>query len=296
MPKLKSVTALGVLALVSLQSTSHADIDELLSRYTGDNGRGYIEPLVTGFGAGLNSGLYNSAGVARFGLKLQFETRFMGSLYSSDQKTFAARTAGHFSPPMDVDAPTVVGDGGGAFVEGDGGTRYYFPGGLEIDALYLVCPQVTVGSFFGTEAKVRFIALPLGEDLGRMTLWGFGGRHSISQYIPLSPLDVSMGAFYQKFALGDLMDASLLSVHLVAGKSLPLLNFYGGLGYESCTMHIEYTFVADDIQRQIEFDLEGENRFRATLGVGLDLFLGKVNADLSLGRQTVISVGLGFGT
>lgn len=295
MHKMKLIASAVFISVLGLHTLSHADIDELLSRYGGENGKGYIEPLVTGFGAGLNSGLYNSASVKRFGVRFQFETRFMLLPFSDAQKTFKAKTAGHFYPPAEADAPTVVGDGEGAVVTGSGGTKYHFPGGLEIDGLFLVCPQVTVGSFFGTESTIRFVALPLGEDFGTMTLWGVGAKHSLSQYIPLSPVDLAVGTFYQKFTLGDIMRASLISIYVTAGKSLPLITFYGGLGYENCKMHVEYTFEMEEDDEQIVFDLEGKNRFRTTLGVGVRLFVVNINADLSLGRQTVVSVGLGAG-
>jgi hypothetical protein len=284
-----------VVSVLFLSSISHPDIDELLSRYAGENGEGYVEPLVTGFGAGLNSGLYNSARVSRFGVKVTLETRFMLMLFSEDQKTFEASTGGSFNPPATVDAPTIVGDGRGAEVSGDGGTVYHFPGGLEMDALYLACPQLTVGSFFGTEGTVRFVTIPLGDDLGRMTLWGFGGRHSLSQYIMMCPVDLALGASYQKFTLGDVMDASMTSIYVVAGKSLPVVNLYAGLGYETCKMHVEYVFEVEDVEEDVAFDVEGKNRFRATIGMGVRLLVANVSADLSLGRQTVVSLGLGFG-
>lgn len=295
MGKSKFIALFTIISVLSSHSLLHADIDELLSRYGGENGKGYLQPLATGFGAGLNSGLYNSAKIKKFGVRFQLETRFMMMLYSEAQKTFEAKTGGYFHPPDTVNAPTIVGDGGGAEVTGDGGTKYHFPGGLEMDALYLACPQVTVGSFFGTEGTFRFVALPLGEDFGTMTLWGVGARHSLSQYIPGSPVDLAIGTFYQKFTLGDIMDANLVSVHIIVSKSLPLVTVYGGLGYENCKVHTEYTLEVDDLRPEIEFDLESENRFRTTFGVGLRLLILNLNADLSLGHQTVVSVGVGPG-
>jgi hypothetical protein len=296
MGKFRFLAMFTVVCLLSSHSLSHADIDELLSRYGGENGKGYVQPLATGFGAGLNSGLYNSARIKRFGLHFQLDLRLMMMLYTDGQRTFEASTSGHFYPPAKVVVPTIIGDGGGAEVTGQGGTKYHFPGGLEMDALFLACPQVTVGSFFGTEGTIRFMSLPLGEDVGTMRLWGVGVRHSLSQYISMTPVDLAIGTFYQKFTLGDIMDASLLSVHMIASKSLPLVTFYGGVGYEDCTMHVEYTLDVDDLEPPtIEFDLQGKNRFRATLGVGLRLVILNVNADLSFGRQTVVSVGVGPG-
>jgi len=295
MGKFRFLATFTVLSLLSFHSLSHADIDELLSRYSGENGKGYVQPLATGFGAGLNSGLYNSAEIKRFGLRFQLELRLTMMLYTDGQRTFEASTGGHFYPPAKVIAPTIIGDGGGAEVTGDGGTKYHFPGGLEVDALFLACPQVTVGSFFGTEGTIRFMALPLGEDVGTMRLWGVGARHSLSQYISTLPVDLAIGTFYQRFTLGDIIDANLLSVHMIGSKSLPLVTFYGGVGYESCTMHMGYTLDVGDLERQVEFDLEGKNRFRGTVGVGLRLLILNVNADLSFGRQTVVSVGIGPG-
>jgi hypothetical protein len=274
---------------------SHGDIDELLNRYGGENGKGYLQPLATGFGAGLNSGLYSSARVKTLGIRFQFEVKGMMMAYSDDQKTFKANTSGHFYPPAEVVTPTVIGDGRGAEVTGEGGTKYHFPGGLEIGALYLMCPQLTVGSVFGTEATIRFVTFPLGEDLGTMSLWGLGFKHSLSQYFPVSPVDVAIGTFYQKLVLGEVLDASFTSVYLAASKSLPLFTLYGGFGWEGARMRAEYTFQVEDMEREIEFNLDGEYRFRTTVGVAINLFILNLNGDVSLGRQTVFSIGVASG-
>ena len=295
MRRCRNLAWVAAVCSYALCSLSHGDVDELLSRYGGENGKGYLQPLATGFGAGLNSGLYSSGKVSTLGIRLQFEVKAMMMVYSNDQKTFKAKTSGHFYPPTEVHAPTIIGDGGGAEVTGEGGTKYYFPGGLEIDALYLACPQLTAGSIFGTEATVRLVAFPFGEDLGTMNLWGLGFRHNLNQYIPIIPLDLCFGTFYQRLTLGEILDASFVSVYVAGSRALPLITLYGGFGWESSRMHAEYTLGVEGTERQIEFDLDGENRFRTTLGVGISLFIVKLNADLSLGHQTVVTVGVASG-
>ncbi|HZY10492.1 MAG TPA: DUF6588 family protein, partial [Bacteroidota bacterium] len=49
------------------------------------------------------------------------------------------------------------------------------------------------------------------------------------------------------------------------------------------------------ISKRIGFDDTGKNSVRATIGLGLDLLILKVNADYSLASQPVATVGVGFG-
>jgi hypothetical protein len=67
---------------------SYAHIDDLVERYTGDNAEGYLQTLVTAFGANLNSGLYRSVKVPGMGLHIDLALNRVISFFSDDQKTF----------------------------------------------------------------------------------------------------------------------------------------------------------------------------------------------------------------
>ncbi|HDT12064.1 MAG TPA: hypothetical protein ENO01_00250, partial [Candidatus Marinimicrobia bacterium] len=56
--------------LVPITELRAQSLEESLQRMLGENARGYVQPLVTGFGAGMNSGLYRKASTATATLPL----------------------------------------------------------------------------------------------------------------------------------------------------------------------------------------------------------------------------------
>jgi len=142
---------------------------------------------------------------------------------------------------------------------------------------------------------LRYFKANINEDLGDLTLVGLGARHSISQYIPLSPVDISAGFFYHNIKLGDILKTNLLSFYAVVGKSFPVINVYGGLAMESNKADINYTFTAFGQQQDISLSVTGKNKFRALAGVGINLLMLHLNVDYNLGHQSILNAGLSFG-
>ena len=93
-----------------------------------------------------------------------------------------------------VETATVFG-GPGSVVSGPGGLQYQFQNGqLKTRLMPMAIPQATLGTLFGTEAVVRYAAIPKMENFPHIDLVGVGVRHNISQYLPDLPLDVAAGA------------------------------------------------------------------------------------------------------
>ncbi len=293
----KGTTAFLLLLLIAgLEAPpAHAQLESLLERYTGENAAGFIRPLVTGFGADLNSGLYQSAYVPKGGLHLNIRINGMLALFSSDQKTFLASTQGYFYPPEgEVKTATVVG-GRGTTVTGTGGTKFRFPDGYDLKSLLIGAPTITIGSIAGTEASLRYMSYKTGADIGVISLFGIGARHSISQYIPLSPVDIAAGVFYHHFRVGDIIKNNVYSVHAEAGKSFTFLDVYGGIAWESNKASIRYTADIFGHTEKISINVTGKNRFRGTFGLGFNLLVVHLNLDYSVGRQRVLNAGLSVG-
>jgi hypothetical protein len=269
-----------------------AQVDELIQRYAGENGKGYIKPLITGFGADLNSGLYRTANVPKMGLHINIAINGMIAIFSDDQKKFTATTTGYFYPVEEVEAPTVIGDPKGARVSSPQGTDYVFPGGYDVKSFMIAAPTLTVGSIMGTEASLRYFKAELNKDIGELSLFGIGGRHSISQYIPLSPVDIAVGFFYHKFKIGDIVKSNVYTIHAEAGKSFTVINVYGGLAYESNKATLNYTFDSGFETQEVSLDVTGDNKFRFTAGVGFNFTLFHINVDYSIGKQSVLNAGV----
>lgn len=285
---------LAVLALsLPLQAQ---DLADYLSKYTSANGKGYLQPLADAFGANMNSGLYYGARIEKFGLHIRVGLETMTALIADDQKVFTAKTEDPFSPAATAEAPTVFGSTKGTSATGTGNTIFNFPGGLGLSKVPILLPQVTVGSILGTEATLRFVQVNVNDDFGKIKLFGFGLRHSISQYLGKSPVDLAAAFFVQKFEVGDIVEANAKYYGLQASLSRSIFTFYGGAGFESANLDIAYTFEPESGSAQtIAFDLEAENSARFTIGLALNLLLAQVHADYNFGAQKVLAMGVGFG-
>jgi len=291
--KLLRMLCLPLVILVSMPGSAQ-NLDELIARYTGDNVEGYVNPLVTGLGANLNSGYFVGAYVPEFGFHVDLRANAMAAIFSDDQKTFMATTEGLFTPVQTAETSTIVGDGVGTTVSGSGNTSYTFPGGYDLGALGTVAPTLTIGSVYGTEAAIRFLAFDTDdEDFGEFQLFGFGMRHSISQYIPNSPVDIAAGFAYTDLKLGTIIDINQSYFHAEVGKRIPFFQVYGGLGIESNSTDIEY--IPDDSTEEVKLELTGDNKFRVFAGFGIDLAILHISLDYSLGSQQVLNAGVSLG-
>jgi len=82
---------------------------------------------------------------------------------------------------------------------------FKMPNGGNLTAIPMLIPQVLVGLPAGNELMLRiFPKVKISEDIGDLSFWGIGVKHSISQYIPLVPIDLAVQAVYQQMKAGDI--------------------------------------------------------------------------------------------
>ncbi len=254
------------------------DLDKTITKYQEDNATGYLQPLADAFGANLNSGLNRSAHISKFGFHVNLSLQGMYSPIPEGKKNFTPE-----GETMEV--PTIFG---GESPDED----KYLKGLWDTDFFPLAVPQLTIGSVMGTEAIIRYFAYE-NDDIGEIKLWGWGIRHSISQYIPLCPVDIAAGFFHQKFSVGSYVEATALYYGVQVSKKFSVLILYTGVGGEKSTLGLDYEF--ENGSEDISFDLDGENKARMTIGAGLDFKYVKIYADFNLAPQNVISGSIGFG-
>lgn len=269
------------------------DIEDLVAKYTGDNGKGYMQPLANAFGASMNSGLFHTAHLEKMKFQMYLGLQVTAAFIPEKFTTFNATTEGSFTPEQTAEAPTVFGSTESVEVTGDGGTVYVFPGGLNVSMVPFAVPQLTLGSVFGTDATFRYFGYSINDEIGNLQLFSWGIRHSISQYIPLMPLDLAVGFYNQSFRLGDLVESHSWCLNAQASKSILIFTFYGGLGYENSKMNITYT--SEETDEDIDLDLQGSNKVRFNAGVTFNFGPVKLNVDYSLASQSVLTAGLGVG-
>jgi len=293
-----------ILTLCALPAS--AQLNDQLSAYTGANAKGYLQPIADAFGAALNDGYYHSARIPRMGLQISLELPVMGVIFGDGDRTFSAVTEGGFSPQTTAsDAPTVVGSGDAKVVSGDGGTQYAFPGGFNLNSFGIVVPQLRVGGIMGTEAVVRWIAFNPDSDaeLGDITLWGFGLRHSVSQYISGLPLEVAAGFMWQSFKVGtndsgsDLISADAFSFGVQASKPIGLgfigVEPFGGLSLDTFSMKVNYhSDVTDD---ELDVDFGTDTTVHLTVGAGLSLPIAHAYGAFNFASQSSFDFGIALG-
>lgn len=287
-----------LLAMLLAPALASAQIEANLDSYTGQNAKGYLMPLKDGFGAGLNDGLFRSARIPESGFTFSLELKSMFVKFADADKTFTARTEKGFFPETEVSAPTVIGSTEAVSVQGEGGAIATLPGGFDIGSLGIAVPQITIGTVRGTQAVARYIALNTGDvEIGDLSLFGVGLRHSISQYLNDPPVDIAIGGFYQQFKLGDdLIDSSALTFGAMASRQWSVLEPYVGLSYDSFSMSVDYDSGTTDPPTRLSVDFGSSSSVRLTAGLGLNLLkVIHLQGEVNVASQTSYLLGLSVG-
>ena len=290
----------GIASLIlAMPLVAAAQVDGRLAAYTGRNAKGYLSPLVDSFRSGLNAGLFHSAEIPAQKFYVSFEVNAMATFFDEDSRSFMATTEGNFLPQQTTSAPTIVGDDHAVFVDGTAGTQYAFPGGFEIHNIYYACPQVRVGSWRGTEALGRFVYYDTNTaELGALTFWGAGIRHSISQYFPsLHPLDVALAGTWQDGALQNdagqkVLHAQIFTASLQSGMQVGVLYPYAGLSMDWFDMQLDYVFPEEWALDPFHLDFDYNTDFQLTLGVAYHVSGFSAYGEYSLADESSVAAGL----
>ena len=79
---------------------------------------------------------------------------------------------------------------------------------------------------------------------------------------------------------------------LQISKSIPFLTVYGGFGLESSSLDVDYTL--ESSSNAVKFTLDGDNKFRTTVGARLKLAIITINADYNMGEFNTVNFGVGL--
>jgi hypothetical protein len=287
--------------------THSQSIQERLRTFSTTFAQGYMGPFADAFGASLNSGWYSNAD-ASTGLDLYLGVKIMGMPVPDGSKNFSI--ASIYNGTITDAPPTVFGDkdtdvpiGGLPPASGPDWPKNY-PRGLGLSLVPMAVPQAQIGNIFGTRLVIRYLPTMSLGDYGDFSFFGVGIQHSISQYIPLVPVDLSVLGAYTSLTVGSLVTTKALTFGAQVSKSLPVVTLYGGLAWEKSTMTLSYDAVLPDptdaahtrtLIVPVGFDMDGKNNFRATVGVSFSLLIIKINADYSFASQPVAVIGIGIG-
>ncbi len=310
---------LGVALTVSLmgqpvlaQDDSGGDLQGLLEQVGMEYAQAYIEPLVNGFGACQNSGLYTSAHIPVARLTVGVSLKVMGAHMSADDQVFHREIhVDNLNDYLDLnpgdpgynqsgtivmEGPTAIGDDSrqGTITGYYNGAAVPSPtegieGLINTRWVPLVAPEVSVGGYLGARATVRWLPeIGLG-DYGKTKYLGYGLQWSPNQYLPRLPVDVMVGFFKQQIDIGTIVQTDAHSIFAAASRAFGPATVYGGFAAEKSSLEVDYIEKATDTH--VNFKADGKMKFRTTLGVSLHV----IYAEASFGSMTVFSAGVGFG-
>jgi hypothetical protein len=289
---------IGGFILLASETTAQTEIEKAIQQYNATSIGGYLQPVADLFGANMHAGYFHSAYVPQSGFSIGIDLIAMGALVQDGQKSYTAVAPPGFAPGT-FETATIFGGKGTAISHATiAGLQYKGSDGVFNTSMFpLAVPQLRIGSLYGTEVVLRFIATPsIGDNkFPVLTFWGAGARHSISQYIPYCPVDIAASFFYSNFSLGDLIKANGTSFGVQASKSIKILMLYGGLSFEKSTLDLSFKSTDPTAASLVDVSLNGANKFRATVGVGVNFGIFKVFADANFGTVTNYSAGIGFG-
>ncbi|MBT8184575.1 MAG: hypothetical protein KJN76_07030 [Eudoraea sp.] len=326
------LAALFSVVTVNSQST----VNEVLAaglndaeRFTND----YLSPAMEGAIYSVSGNWYNTADAKPLG---GFEISIIGNMASfknkEDKKSFVLNTADYENLQF-VDnstskpVATALGDIEGVmvFVEDENGLlreEFELPTGLAseninfIPSAYL---QASVGIIKGTEVKAKFLPKINAGDVS-VGLYGLGIQHEFTKHLPADKiLPVAISAIIGYTHLDGTYDFT--NTNIIDGQDqridskinswifqaavstrLPVINFYGGLGYlsgKSETDILGTYIVTGGPFQQVYTDPFSINKDAsgviANVGAKLKLGFFRLNVDYALGEFNNLSFGLNFG-
>ncbi len=288
-------SAAVLVGVLLVASPAFAQLESNLSTLDGPNAEGYLSPVPSALSASLNSAIFRSGHVPRAGFTLMVEAKAMLVEFDEDDRAYTPVPVEGFE---DVDAPTVIGDTGGATSNGPGGTVIEYPGGFDLEKMALAAPQLTIGAVAGTQAIIRWIAYDISDsDFDDFELWGAGVQHSISQWFPGFPVDLAAGFMYQEFNVDEeTIDAKTWTLNVTGSKRFGAGVYfepYAGLGYDSLEMTSNYTNTS--LSEDIEVEFETQNDLHVAFGAGVGLPGVKLHAEYTIAAENAFAGGISFG-
>ena len=342
-------TTLNSLIIISTVSFSQIDNVDFLKAGPIDGVKilqAYITPWANAFGAGSNGGWYITAKPHKLG-GFDITASINLGIAPSSANTFDVSKIGLTTFKGTGMAPSVSGpktDGPvltGPTVSGVAAVSFTTPPGTNWKFMPVPALQVGIGLPFGTELKVRYVPkIPVNG--GNISSWGIGILHSLMQYIPgekLMPFDVSLFGGYTKlngnvpldlqpgtpqfyssnYPLGSFNNQNLNMVveawnaSVIGSINLPVISFYGGLGYAKTSTVIKMTgnFPLPTVNTTLSttsqvyedagvlknfptINIKNFSGVRTNIGFRLKFAVVTFNVDYTWAQYSVISAGLGI--
>ena len=336
---MKKIFVFVLLNLVMFNTNAQSDIDALLAAGVEDAERfanGYLMSGTNGLIHSMNANWFNTADAKPLG---GFEISIIANASSvkDDNKMFNLNTADYNNITFGDGSSskmvsTVLGENDPAiFVEveyedpifGNQTETIELPNGIGASSANLLPTafiQGALGLSKGIEIKARFVPKIDAEEVS-LSMYGAGLQFEMTKWLPADkvlPVAISgLVAYTHLDGSYDLTDSSGIQgedqhienktntwlFQLIASTKLPVINFYGGLGYikgksESDllgTYRVTDGFIVSEPIVD-PFSISSEvSSVRGTAGFKLKLGFFRLNAEYHLSEFNAFSVGLNFG-
>ncbi|HSJ23385.1 MAG TPA: DUF6588 family protein [Longimicrobiales bacterium] len=323
-----ALVALATAAVAGPASAQDGDLSDRFATLALRNAELYVEPIALGLGQALTSGFAETGSTHRV-LGFDIGLRAMAAFPTDAQKTFTAVLPESveyrgmtFNDPFgpqgggSLDTPTAVGAGDGVVLVPQGTFRLAiiaagenpndynieFPEGLDIPAVPFAILQGSVGLPFGTEVTLRMIpSITPDEEIGAVSAFGFGLKHSVTQWLPASPVDVSVYVGRQNFEVGDYLDATSTVLGAIGSRSLGPLTAFAHVRSSGADVTVSYTVENPDDNpalpedgSRVGFDANVPTAMHAGAGVTLRVLGMGITGEYSFGPQNTATIKAGL--
>lgn len=328
-----------VLALVSVTIGKAQDLNDIFVSGVADAERfanAYLSPVSEGAIYSISNGWYNTAEAKPLG---GFEISIIGNMTGfknkDDKKAFLLDPADYENldfvenPGQARMVATGLGDieGVEVFVEDESGLfreEFELPTGLSAENLNFIPSgyiQASVGLIKGLEVKARFLPKIKFDDDADIGLFGAGLQYDFTKMLPADKvLPVAISAVIGYTNLNgeyDFTDSSTIDGSdqridasfktwnfsaVVSTKNIPVINFYGGLGYISGKSNIDLLgtyeangpFFSETVVDPFTVS-QNASGVSANLGTKLKLGFFRLNAEYNISEFSTFTFGVNFG-
>ena len=331
---MKQIT-LSLLTIFTLAfNTKAQDLETILLAGKEDGEKlmtAYTQPVLKGLVYSMNNGWYHTAKVhKKFGFDITIAAN--ASFVPSKEKMFnitelglnsikptnGVTTSPTIAAEENITSPTLTFTGQ---VDGQNvSTDIEMPQGESINIIPAPAVQVGIGLPYKLEAMLRFVP-KVGSDNVKGSLFGIGLKKEITDWFgPMdkTPLHISLLAAYTNmnvdYAIGTVtgdvttnngaaeFKLNSYTVQAIASLNLPVINFYGGIGYNggNSTLNMlgDYTLSYDtggSINLSNPLSLKSTTgSVNATIGARLSLGFFKLFGSYTLQDYGNVNAGIAF--
>jgi hypothetical protein len=263
---------------------------------------GYAKPASTYLGTYFNTGSYFTANIPD-GFGFKFSIVGMWTNIPENQKTFAPNPGVEGVENLSPTA-TVFGNKASYFLTNDG--YFTYPTGFAVNAMPLAIYQ-TAFSLFNTELMIRYFPKSKFNEV-TAGLFGFAIKHEITSHFSDFPVDISVQLLFNNLEgeysgkevndYGKITSNNFAANTHISSTFSEIFIIYTGLQYEASSMDVTYyykdtkNFHSDLGKKMQQINIDGENKFRFTLGSAIKLDVFVFNVDLNLTKFTTFSSGI----